>query len=88
VFSVGKTGTITMNPLAVTNVISLDHSTQTGVLSTEALVSQEANQDPIELAFLAAARERHIFDVVPAVTAISVKPFDPQSRRTILKAIY
>ena len=46
-----------------------------------ALTSQEANQDPIDLAFLAAARERHIFDAVPAVTAVSFQPFDPQSRR-------
>ena len=42
----------------------------------------DANQDPIDLAFLAAARERHIFDAMDAVTPISFKPFDAQNRRT------
>jgi len=79
---VDKTGTITMNQLAVTGVIPLEHATESDVLFAGALASQEANQDPIDLAFLAAARERHIFDTVPAVTAVSFKPFDPQSRRT------
>ena len=32
--------------------------------------------------FLATARERHVFDGVPAVTPVSFKPFDAQSRRT------
>jgi hypothetical protein len=85
---VDKTGTITMNQLAVTGVIPLDHSTESDVLFDGALASQEANQDPIDLAFLAAVRERHIFDTVPAVTAVFFKPFDPQSRQTILKATF
>ena len=38
------------------------------VLRAGALASQEANQDPIDLAFLAAAKARHVFDGVPAVT--------------------
>ena len=33
--------------------------------------SQEANQDPIDLAFLAAAKERHVFEGVLAVTPVS-----------------
>ena len=33
--------------------------------SPAGLASQEANQDPIDLAFLAAAKERHIFDNLP-----------------------
>jgi H+-transporting ATPase len=82
VLCVDKTGTITMNQLAVTGVIPLEHATESEVLFAGALASQEANQDPIDLAFLAAARERHLFDAFPAVTAVSFKPFDPQSRRT------
>ena len=82
VLCVDKTGTITMNRLAVTEVIPMGRSTDSDVLLAGALASQEADQDPIDLAFLAAARERHIFDAVPAVKAISFKPFDPQSRRT------
>jgi H+-transporting ATPase len=82
VLCVDKTGTITMNQLAVTGVIPLGSSKDSDVLFAGALASEEANQDPIDLAFLAAARERHIFDGLPAVTPVSFKPFDAQSRRT------
>ncbi len=82
VLCVDKTGTITMNQLAVTGVIPLGTSKDTDVLFVGALASEEANQDPIDLAFLAAAREHHIFDGVPAVKPISFKPFDAQNRRT------
>jgi len=82
VLCVDKTGTITMNQLAVTGVIPLEHASASDVLFAGALASQEANQDPIDLAFLAAARERHVFDGVPAVTPISFAPFDPENRRT------
>src|ERR1019366_3361 len=82
VLCVDKTGTITMNQLAVTGVIPLENAKESDVLSAGALASQEANQDPIDLAFLTAARERHIFDGLPAVKPVSFKPFDAQSRRT------
>jgi magnesium-transporting ATPase (P-type) len=52
------------------------------VLFAGALASQEANQDPIDLAFLAAAKECHVFDGFPAVTPVSFAPFDAKSRRT------
>ena len=64
VLCVDKTGTITMNQLAVTGVIPLEQATESEVLLAGALASQEANQDPIDLAFLAAAKERHVFDGV------------------------
>jgi magnesium-transporting ATPase (P-type) len=86
VLCVDKTGTITMNQLAVTGAIPLYYSTESDVLFAGVLASQQANQNPTDLAFLAAAREHHIFDAIPAVTAASFQPFDPQSRRTILKA--
>jgi plasma-membrane proton-efflux P-type ATPase len=82
VLCVDKTGTITMNQLAVTDVIPLEHATETDVLFAGALASQEANQDPIDLAFLAAAKDRHTFDNVPKVTPISFAPFDAKTRRT------
>jgi plasma-membrane proton-efflux P-type ATPase len=82
VLCVDKTGTITMNQLAVTSVIPLEHMTEADVLFAGALASQEANQDPIDLAFLAAAKERHIFDGKPAVTPLSFAPFDAKNRRT------
>jgi H+-transporting ATPase len=47
VLCVGKTGTITMNQLAVTDVIPLEHATQDDVQFAGALASQEANNDVI-----------------------------------------
>jgi H+-transporting ATPase len=82
VLCVDKTGTITMNQLAVTGVIPLDHATESEVLFAAALASQEANQDPIDLAFLAAANEHQVFDKSAAVTPISFAPFDATNRRT------
>ena len=82
VLCVDKTGTITMNQLAVTGVIPLEQATEADVLVAGALASQEANQDPIDLAFLAAAKERHVFDDHPKATAISFVPFDATTRRT------
>ena len=82
VLCVDKTGTLTMNQLAVTDVIPLEHATEADVLIAGALASQEANQDPIDLAFLAAAKERHVFDGIPTYVAQSFAPFDAKSRRT------
>jgi H+-transporting ATPase len=82
VLCVDKTGTITMNQLAVTGVIPLEQAAEADVLFAGALASQEANQDPIDLAFLAAAKERHIFDNLPKVTPVSFAPFDAKNRRT------
>lgn len=82
VLCVDKTGTITMNQLAVTGVIPLEQATESDVLFAGALASQEANQDPIDLAFLTAAKERHVFEGMGAVTPVSFAPFDATNRRT------
>ncbi|WP_256752860.1 plasma-membrane proton-efflux P-type ATPase [Mesorhizobium sp. Mes31] len=82
VLCVDKTGTITMNQLAVTGVIPWEHATEADVLIAGALASQDANQDPIDLAFLAAAKAHHVFDGFGAVTPISFAPFDAKTRRT------
>jgi plasma-membrane proton-efflux P-type ATPase len=82
VLCVDKTGTITMNQLAVTGVIPLEHASESDVLFAGALASQEANQDPIDHAFLAAAKDRHVFDNVPKVTPVSFAPFDAKNRQT------
>ncbi len=82
VLCVDKTGTITINQLAVTGVIPLAQAKENDVLFAGALASQEANQDPIDLAFLAAAKAHRVFDGLPAVTPVSFAPFDAKSRRT------
>jgi H+-transporting ATPase len=82
VLCVDKTGTITMNQLAVIGVIPLAQAKESDVLLAAALASQESNQDPIDLAFLAAAKERHVFDNAAAITSISFTPFDASNRRT------
>ncbi len=82
VLCVDKTGTITMNQLAVTGVIALERATEADVMFDGALASQEANQDPIDLAFLAAAKAGHVFDNLSKVTPVSFTPFDAINRRT------
>jgi plasma-membrane proton-efflux P-type ATPase len=82
VLLVDKTGTITLNQLAVTGVIPMAPASEADVLFAGALASQEANQDPIDLAFLAGAKERHLFEGVPASTPLSFVPFDAKTRRT------
>ena len=82
VLCVDKTGTVTMNRLVVTGVIPSGPATDADVLFAGAVASQEANQDPIDLAFLASARERHLFDALPAFTPVSFLPFDAKNRRT------
>jgi H+-transporting ATPase len=82
VLCVDKTGTITLNQLAVTGVIPLESASEADVLSAGAYASEDANQDPIDLAFLAAARDRHVLDGRPAATRVSFVPFDASTRRT------
>ncbi len=82
VLCVDKTGTITENRLTVTGVMPLGNATEADVLSAGALASNEANQDPIDLAFLAAARERRVFDGAASPTPVSFSPFDAANRRT------
>ena len=82
VLCVDKTGTITMNQLTVTGVCPQEGATEADVLFSGALASQESNQDPLDLAFLAAAKEKHVFDGLPPVTPVSFAPFDARNRRT------
>jgi len=80
VLCVDKTGTITTNRLTVTDVIPLDGSDPSATLLYGALASQEANQDPIDMAFIRAARERGLLNA--AYQQTSFTPFDPLTRRT------
>jgi H+-transporting ATPase len=80
VLCVDKTGTITTNRLAVTSVVPLGGSSDEDVLRYGALASQEANQDPIDVAFIAAAKRRGVLQ--PGSTQVSFAPFDARTRRT------
>ncbi|MHB8636216.1 MAG: plasma-membrane proton-efflux P-type ATPase [Fimbriimonadaceae bacterium] len=82
VLCVDKTGTITMNQLAVTDVTPYGNASKADVLRAGALASDEANQDPIDLAFLASAKDARVFDGGPKATRVSFAPFDAKNRRT------
>ncbi len=75
-----KTGTITMNRLSVTNVIPWEGFDENSVILNGALASQEANQDPIDVAFISAARERNLLNQTYGQSQFI--PFDAKTRRT------
>jgi H+-transporting ATPase len=80
VLCVDKTGTLTMNMLKIADVIEINNYTKDDVVLFGALASQKANQDPIDMAFLAAAQEKNL----PLNEYIQKEfmPFDPTTRRT------
>ena len=80
VLCVDKTGTITSNRLTVTDVIPLDGALAQDVLLYGALASHEANQDPIDMAFIAAAREQGLSR--GGLVRKSFTPFDAKTRCT------
>ena len=80
VLCVDKTGTITANHLAVARVIPLPGFTEEDVLRHAAYASEAANQDPIDLAILAAARDRA--KIPSGAAVLSFVPFDAARRRT------
>lgn len=80
VLCVDKTGTITMNRLSLAKVIPLNGFTEEDVILYGALASQEANQDPIDLAFITKAKERNL--LTKFFIQESFVPFDPTTRRT------
>ena len=75
-----KTGTITMNKLAIANTIPLNGFTEQQVIFYGALASQEANQDPIDLAFITVARQQGLLDSL--FTQKNFVPFDSKTRKT------
>jgi H+-transporting ATPase len=75
-----KTGTITVNKLSITDAIPLNKFTGEDVIFYGTLASQEANQDPIDLAFIAMAKKKNLVD--DSFVQKSFVPFDPKTRRT------
>jgi len=74
-----KTGTLTLNRLTLVNVIPQPGFNDDDVIELGALASNEANADPIDLAFLAASKDRKL-----GATAerLSFAPFSAATRRT------
>ena len=75
-----KTGTITMNKLFVEEAVPLNGFSESDVLLYGALASNEANQDPIDIAFLTAAAEAQV--PLDAYLQMEFVPFDPKTRMT------
>lgn len=75
-----KTGTLTANRLSLTGVLPQAGFTENDVIRDGALASNEADQDPIDLAFLRAAGERNLRSANDRI--LSFVPFSPDTRRT------
>ena len=75
-----KTGTITRNRIAVVEVAAAAGFTEDEVIRLGALASEEADQDPIDLAFLAEARSRKLPG--PDGRRVAFQPFSAATRRT------
>ncbi|MGA3192115.1 MAG: plasma-membrane proton-efflux P-type ATPase [Candidatus Bathyarchaeia archaeon] len=75
-----KTGTITVNKLSVANVIPLNGFTEKDVVLYGALASQEANQDPIDNAFIAKAKLENL--PISSFVQKGFVPFDAKTRKT------
>jgi H+-transporting ATPase len=76
-----KTGTITMNKLSVATVIPMQGFKDEDVIHYGFLASKEADQDPIDLAFTAAAKQKGMID--GSAVQKDFVPFDPETRRTV-----
>ena len=78
-----KTSSVALKMLmAVTGILPQGKATEAEVLAAGALCSQEADQDPIDRAFLAAARERSLLGGQAPFKALSFTPFDAKTRCT------
>lgn len=75
-----KTGTITMNKLTVTDISPATGFTEDDVILYGALASQEANMDPIDLAFLTFAKDKKLLS--QEYVQKKFYPFDPNTKRT------
>ena len=75
-----KTRTITTNKLSITKVIPLNKFAEEDVIFYGNLASQEANQDPIDLAFITIAAKKNLVD--DSFVQRDFVPFDPKTRRT------
>lgn len=80
VLCVDKTGTLTLNELSISRVFPVGSFTEREAVLFGALASQEANRDPLDLAFIRQAREKAWQN--PDDRQESFTPFDPATRKT------
>jgi H+-transporting ATPase len=80
VLCVDKTGTITMNKLFVEEMVSVNGFEQSDIVLYGFLASKGANQDPIDIAFLTAAKEKQLS--INTFVQTEFIPFDPKTRLT------
>ena len=79
-----KTGTITQNRLALARVLPYGRFAEADVLRLAALASDDATQDPIDVAILDAARAQGVAGTEQQ--RLRFVPFDPESKRS--EALY
>lgn len=82
VLCLDKTGTITENRLRVEELAPFQAQSPADVLHMAALASDEATQDPIDLAILEAARQQGLLSGPNTWARLSFEPFDPSTKRS------
>ncbi|MGZ8839835.1 MAG: plasma-membrane proton-efflux P-type ATPase, partial [Candidatus Aminicenantales bacterium] len=80
VLCVDKTGTLTLNELSISQVFPMGSFTERETILFGALASQEANRDPLDLAFIRRVREKGWQN--PDDLQESFTPFNPATRKT------
>ncbi|MEM2175359.1 MAG: plasma-membrane proton-efflux P-type ATPase [Candidatus Micrarchaeia archaeon] len=75
-----KTGTLTMNKLTIKVTFPLGEFKENDLILFGALASEEANRDPIDMAFINEAKARNLN--ISSYKVKSFTPFDPSTRRT------
>jgi H+-transporting ATPase len=80
VLCLDKTGTVTENHLTVGELAPLTPTTSDDLLRLAAAASDEATQDPIDLAILQTARERGV--IADPAQRVGFIPFDPSTKRS------